>query len=129
MGVLQRFERKLEGAVGGAFARLFKGRVHPAENDIRSFALGHLDGRVHNQPGKRETLEETIFRVTRIENTLAELKTFVQNGNSKIATLAAKPQADLTDEDIQTMTDSLIAAFGTDLAGRVASDLAARLTA
>ncbi|MBA3251510.1 MAG: DUF1906 domain-containing protein [Geodermatophilaceae bacterium] len=98
-------------------------------NDIRSFALGHLDGRVHNQPGKRETLEETIFRVTRIENTLAELKTFVQNGNSKIATLAAKPQADLTDEDIQTMTDSLIAAFGTDLAGRVASDLAARLTA
>lgn len=31
MGALQRFERKLEGAVGGAFARLFKGRVHPAE--------------------------------------------------------------------------------------------------
>lgn len=31
MGVLQRFERKLEGAVGGAFARVFKGRVHPAE--------------------------------------------------------------------------------------------------
>ncbi len=31
MGVLQRVERKLEGAVGGAFARLFKGRVHPAE--------------------------------------------------------------------------------------------------
>ncbi|MBA2417127.1 MAG: DUF3662 domain-containing protein, partial [Geodermatophilaceae bacterium] len=31
MGVLQRFERKLEGAVGGAFARLFKGKVHPAE--------------------------------------------------------------------------------------------------
>ncbi len=31
MGVLQRFERRLEGAVGGAFARVFKGRVHPAE--------------------------------------------------------------------------------------------------
>lgn len=31
MGALQRFERKLEGAVGGAFARLFKGKVHPAE--------------------------------------------------------------------------------------------------
>lgn len=31
MGVLQRFERKLEGAVGNAFARLFKGKVHPAE--------------------------------------------------------------------------------------------------
>ncbi|MBA2553566.1 MAG: DUF3662 and FHA domain-containing protein [Geodermatophilaceae bacterium] len=31
MGVLQRFERRLEGVVGGAFARLFKGKVHPAE--------------------------------------------------------------------------------------------------
>ncbi|CAN5359619.1 DUF3662 and FHA domain-containing protein [soil metagenome] len=31
MGVLQRFERKLEGVVGNAFARLFKGKVHPAE--------------------------------------------------------------------------------------------------
>ncbi len=31
MGVLQRFERKLEGLVGVAFARVFKGKVHPAE--------------------------------------------------------------------------------------------------
>lgn len=31
MGALQRFERRLEGAVGNAFARLFKGKVHPAE--------------------------------------------------------------------------------------------------
>lgn len=31
MGVLQRFERRLEGMVGSAFARLFKGKVHPAE--------------------------------------------------------------------------------------------------
>ncbi|MGY1836738.1 FhaA domain-containing protein [Blastococcus sp. SYSU DS0510] len=31
MGVLQRFERRLEGMVGLAFARLFKGKVHPAE--------------------------------------------------------------------------------------------------
>ncbi|MBA3798353.1 MAG: DUF3662 domain-containing protein, partial [Geodermatophilaceae bacterium] len=31
MGVLQRFERKLEGIVGVAFARVFKGKVHPAE--------------------------------------------------------------------------------------------------
>jgi hypothetical protein len=29
--VLQRFERRLEGMVGLAFARLFKGKVHPAE--------------------------------------------------------------------------------------------------
>lgn len=31
MGVLQRFERRLEGLVGVAFARVFKGMVHPAE--------------------------------------------------------------------------------------------------
>lgn len=31
MGVLQRFERRLEGMVGSAFARMFKGKVHPAE--------------------------------------------------------------------------------------------------
>ncbi|HSV67665.1 MAG TPA: FhaA domain-containing protein [Mycobacteriales bacterium] len=31
MGVLQRFERRLEGLVGNAFARLFKGQVEPIE--------------------------------------------------------------------------------------------------
>jgi len=31
VGVLQRFERRLEGIVGVAFARVFKGKVHPAE--------------------------------------------------------------------------------------------------
>jgi hypothetical protein len=31
VGVLQRFERRLEGMVGLAFARVFKGKVHPAE--------------------------------------------------------------------------------------------------
>ncbi|MDP9221098.1 MAG: FHA domain-containing protein [Actinomycetota bacterium] len=31
MGVLQRFERRLEGLVEGAFARVFKGEVQPVE--------------------------------------------------------------------------------------------------
>lgn len=31
MGVLQRFERRLEGLVSGAFGRVFKGRVEPVE--------------------------------------------------------------------------------------------------
>src|SRR2546421_12319996 len=31
VGVLQRFERRLEGLVGNAFARLFKGQVEPVE--------------------------------------------------------------------------------------------------
>lgn len=31
VGLLQRFERRLEGMVGGTFARLFKGQVEPVE--------------------------------------------------------------------------------------------------
>lgn len=31
MGVLQRFERRLEGLVSGAFTRVFKGKVEPVE--------------------------------------------------------------------------------------------------
>jgi len=31
VGVLQRFERRLEDLVGGAFARMFKGQVEPVE--------------------------------------------------------------------------------------------------
>lgn len=31
MGALQRFEKRLEGAVEGAFAKVFKGVVHPVE--------------------------------------------------------------------------------------------------
>ena len=31
MGALQRFEKRLEGLVEGAFAKVFKGVVHPVE--------------------------------------------------------------------------------------------------
>ena len=31
MGVLQRFERRLEGLVNGAFAKAFKSEVQPVE--------------------------------------------------------------------------------------------------
>ena len=31
MSLAQRFERRLEGLVGGAFARVFKGQVEPVE--------------------------------------------------------------------------------------------------
>ncbi|MDT5039222.1 MAG: hypothetical protein QOE51_207, partial [Actinoplanes sp.] len=31
MSVLQRFEKRLEGLVEGAFAKVFKGVVHPVE--------------------------------------------------------------------------------------------------
>ena len=44
MGVIQSFERKLQGAVAGTFARLFGGSVHPAEvaDALQNEAAGHL---------------------------------------------------------------------------------------
>jgi hypothetical protein len=44
MGVLQNFERRLQGAVGNTFARLFGGSVHPSEviGALQDEASGHL---------------------------------------------------------------------------------------
>ncbi len=45
MGVIQNFERKLQGAVAGTFARLFGGSVHPTEvaQALQREAAAHLD--------------------------------------------------------------------------------------
>ena len=44
MGVIQSFERRLQGAVAGTFARLFGGSVHPDEvaGALQDEAKGHL---------------------------------------------------------------------------------------
>lgn len=44
MGVIQSFERKLQGAVAGTFARLFGGSVHPTEvaDALQAEAASHL---------------------------------------------------------------------------------------
>ena len=44
MGVIQTFERKLQGAVGNTFARLFGGKVQPAEvaDALQKEAAEHL---------------------------------------------------------------------------------------
>jgi hypothetical protein len=44
MGVIQSFERKLQGAVAGTFARLFGGSVHPTEvaDALQTEASSHL---------------------------------------------------------------------------------------
>src|SRR3954470_19302034 len=44
MGVVQSFERRLQGAVAATFARLFGGSVHPAEvaDALQSEAASHL---------------------------------------------------------------------------------------
>ena len=45
MGIIQSFERRLQGAVGNTFARLFGGSVHPSEviNAMQAEAGSHLD--------------------------------------------------------------------------------------
>ena len=50
MGMIQSFERRLQGAVGNTFARLFGGSVHPSEviSAIQADAsaqLKHQNGR------------------------------------------------------------------------------------
>ncbi|WP_037366516.1 DUF3662 domain-containing protein, partial [Nakamurella lactea] len=44
MGVIQNFERRLQGVVAGTFARLFGGSVHPSEvaGALQQEAAGHL---------------------------------------------------------------------------------------
>jgi hypothetical protein len=51
MGIIQSFERRLQGAVGNTFARLFGGSVHPAEvitalQEEATARLTHEGGRV-----------------------------------------------------------------------------------
>lgn len=45
MGIIQSFERRLQGAVGNTFARLFGGSVHPDEviTALQNEATGHLE--------------------------------------------------------------------------------------
>jgi hypothetical protein len=61
VSLAQRFERRLEGLVGGAFARVFKGQVEPVE--IGS-ALQREAGDKRNVMGSGRVLAPNRFRVT-----------------------------------------------------------------
>ncbi len=61
MSLAQRFERRLEGLVGGAFARVFKGQVEPVE--IGS-ALQREASDKRNVMGNGEVLAPNRYRVT-----------------------------------------------------------------
>ncbi len=61
MSLAQRFERRLEGLVGGAFARVFKGQVEPVE--IGS-ALQREAADKRNVMGNGEVLAPNRYRVT-----------------------------------------------------------------
>ncbi len=61
MSLAQRFERRLEGLVGGAFARVFKGQVEPVE--IAS-ALEREAADKRNVMGNGRVLSPNRYRVT-----------------------------------------------------------------
>ena len=61
MSLAQRFERRLEGLVGGAFARVFKGQVEPVE--IGS-ALQREAADKRNVMGNGRVLSPNRYRVT-----------------------------------------------------------------
>ena len=61
MSLAQRFERRLEGLVGGAFARVFKGQVEPVE--IGS-ALQREAADKRNVMGNGQVLSPNRYRVT-----------------------------------------------------------------
>lgn len=61
MSLAQRFERRLEGLVGGAFARVFKGQVEPVEIGT---ALQREAADKRNVMGNSQVLSPNRYRVT-----------------------------------------------------------------
>lgn len=61
MSLAQRFERRLEGLVGGAFARVFKGQVEPVEIGT---ALQREANDKRNVMGNGQVLSPNRYRVT-----------------------------------------------------------------
>ncbi len=61
MSLAQRFERRLEGLVGGAFARVFKGQVEPVE--IGTALQREADDK-RNVMGNQQVLSPNRYRVT-----------------------------------------------------------------
>ena len=61
MSLAQRFERRLEGLVGGAFARVFKGQVEPVEIGT---ALQREASDKRNVMGNGQVLAPNRYRVT-----------------------------------------------------------------
>ena len=62
MGVFSRFERKLEHSVGGAFARVFKGKVHPAEIG-RALKMDAEDNKVAISTGRTLVPNRYVVRL------------------------------------------------------------------
>jgi len=85
MGVLQRFERRLEGMVEGAFARAFKSEVQPVE--IASAIQREMDDRAAIVAQGR-TLVPNDFVVELAEADYERLEVYADSLGVELATLA-----------------------------------------
>src|SRR6516162_7971157 len=85
VGVLQRFERRLEGMVEGAFARAFKSEVEPVE--IASAVQREMDDRAAIVAQGR-TLVPNDFVVELSDTDHKRLEVYADNLGIELATLA-----------------------------------------
>ena len=85
MGVLQRFERRLEGMVEGAFARAFKSELQPVE--VASAVQREMDDRAAIVAQGR-TLVPNDFVVEVAETDFDRLEVYADNLGTELATLA-----------------------------------------
>ncbi|HEX6451639.1 MAG TPA: DUF3662 and FHA domain-containing protein [Trebonia sp.] len=85
MGVLQRFERRLEGMVEGAFARAFKSELQPVE--VASAVQREMDDRAAIVAQGR-TLVPNDFVVEVSEADFDRLEVYADNLGTELATLA-----------------------------------------
>ena len=85
MGVLQRFERRLEGMVEGTFARVFKSELQPVE--VASAVQHEMDERAAIVAQGR-TLVPNDFVVEIAQTDAERLDIFVESLSLELATLA-----------------------------------------
>ena len=85
MGVLQRFERRLEGMVEGAFARAFKSELQPVE--VASAIQREMDDRAAIVAQGR-TLVPNDFVVEVAESDFERLDVYAESLGVELATLA-----------------------------------------
>jgi hypothetical protein len=85
VGVLQRFERRLEGMVEGAFARAFKSELQPVE--VASAVQREMDDRAAIVAQGR-TLVPNDFVVELADSDFERLEVYADNLGIELATLA-----------------------------------------
>jgi hypothetical protein len=84
VSLAQRFERRLEGLVGGAFARVFKGQVEPVEIGT---ALQREAADKRNVMGSGQVLSPNRYRVTLAESDYERLVPWERQLTSSLAEL------------------------------------------